>query len=253
MKAVKAAIEAAADATAANPIFCAVDTPNLAAAQRLAGQVRGAVGGLKLGLKFFAAQGPAGVKSMTGEGLPIFLDLKLHDIPNTVAGAMREAARLCVALTTVHASGGSAMLAAAVKAARDAAKPPKVLAVTMLTSMDSSDLKAMGVARTVQEQVRALAETAQEAGCDGVVCSPQEVAPLRAALPSDFLLLVPGLRSATAARNEDQKRVDTPANAIRAGADYLVIGRTITEAEDPRRAALAVWDEVASARRARAH
>jgi orotidine-5'-phosphate decarboxylase len=247
------ALAAAAQVTGANPIFCAIDTPSLAAARTLAGQIRGAVGGLKLGLEFFAAEGLAGIKAMTAEGLPVFLDLKLHDIPNTVAGAMRGIARLGVEITTVHASGGRAMLEAAVKAARESAKPPKVLAVTMLTSMDVNDLKELGVERAVQSHVRALAELAQDAGCDGVVCSPQEVGPLRQALAPDFLLLVPGLRTGASARNEDQKRVDTPANAIRMGADYLVIGRAITEAADPRGAAQALWDEVAAARRARAH
>ncbi len=244
---------ATASTVVTNPIFVAVDTPSLAAARKLAGQVQGAVGGLKLGLEFFASEGPAGIKAMTSEGLPIFLDLKLHDIPNTVAAAMRGVARLGVALTTIHTNGGRGMMETAVKAAREADKPPKVFAVTMLTSLDLNDLKDLGVERAVHAHVRALAELAQDAGCDGVVCSPQEVHMLRDALSPEFLLLVPGLRSGGTAKNDDQKRMDTPANAIRNGADYLVIGRPITEAPDPRGAASALWDEVAAARRAKAH
>lgn len=239
-------------ATVANPIFCAVDVPDLGPARQLARDVRGLVGGLKLGLEFFNAQGPAGVRAVQEEGQPIFLDLKLHDIPNTVAGATRSAAALGVEMLTVHASGGPAMLMAAVAAAHEAAKPPKIIAVTVLTSLDAKDLDLMGVGRTVSEQVVRLAVMAQEAGCDGVVCSPAEVALLRAEVGPDFLLVVPGIRAA-GAEVGDQKRVATPGATIRAGADVLVVGRPITAAPDRRAAAQAYFDEVAAARRARAH
>lgn len=239
-------------ATLTNPIFCAVDTPDLGAAQQLARDVRGLVGGLKLGLEFFNAQGPAGVRAVKDEGQPIFLDLKLHDIPNTVAGATRSAAMLGADMLTVHASGGPAMLMAAVAAAREVARPPKIIAVTVLTSLDAKDLDLLGVGRPVAEQVVRLAVLAQEAGCDGVVCSPAEVSVLRAEVGPDFQLVVPGVRAAGADVG-DQKRVATAGAAMKAGADVLVIGRGITAAADRRGAAQAFFEEVAAARRARAH
>ena len=239
-------------ATVANPIFCAVDTSDLASAQKLARDIRGAVGGLKLGLEFFIAHGPEGVRAVAGEGQPIFLDLKLHDIPNTVAGAARAAGNLGVDRLTVHAGGGPAMLMAAVDAAKAGARPPKVVAVTVLTSLDAKDLNLIGFGRPVSEQVLRMTVLAQEAGCDGVVCSPEEVRLLRSEVGPDFLLVVPGVRSAGADVG-DQKRVATAGAAIKAGADLLVIGRGITAAADRRAAAMAFSDEVAAARRARAH
>ena len=239
-------------ATVLNPTFCAVDTPDLDAAKHLARDVRGLVGGLKLGLEFFTAHGPAGVRAVKDEGQPIFLDLKLHDIPNTVAGATRSAAMLGVDMLTVHGTGGPAMLMAAVAAAREVAQPPKIIAVTVLTSLDEKDLDLMGIGRPVSEQVARLAVMAQEAGCDGVVCSPNEVSLLRAEVGPDFLLVVPGVRAAGADAG-DQKRVATAGAAVKAGADVLVIGRGITAAPDRRAAAQSFFQEVAAARRARAH
>lgn len=232
----------------ASPVYCALDTTDPAQATRWAGQLAGVVGGLKLGLEFFCANGPAGLRQAAAGGLPLFLDLKLHDIPNTVAGAMRAVVPLAPAITTIHAGGGLAMMRAAVDAAADAAARhgvarPKVVAVTVLTSLDEADLTAMGVRDAPATQVRRLAALAQQAGCDGVVCSPQEVADLRALCGPDFTLVVPGIRPAGAAVG-DQKRVLTPRRAVDLGADVLVIGRPITEAADPAAAARAIHAEI---------
>jgi len=231
-----------------NPVFCALDTTDIAAARQLAGQLVGLVGGLKLGLEFFTAHGPDGVRAVAGVGVPLFLDLKLHDIPNTVAGAMRAAVRLAPAMTTLHAGGGAEMMRAAVDAAAEAAaaagvKRPAVLAVTVLTSMGQAELPSIGVGGSVLDQVKRLAGLAQEAGVDGVVCSPLEVAPLRAQLGPDFLLVIPGIRPSWAAAN-DQKRVMGPAEAMAAGASHLVIGRPITAAADPAAAARRIQAEL---------
>lgn len=216
-------------------VYVALDTPDLARARALGDRVRQHVGGVKLGLEFFAAHGQAGVREMATLGLPIFLDLKLHDIPNTVAKAVRVLGSLAPAILTVHASGGRAMLEAA-KAAAPA--ETRVIAVTMLTSLDARDLAATGVAGTAHDQVVRLAALAREAGVDGIVCSGAEVAAARAAWP-DGLLVVPGIRPADGALG-DQKRVVTPRAAMDAGASILVIGRPITEADDPDAAARAI-------------
>ncbi len=231
-----------------NPVFCALDTTDTGAASGMAAAVRGHVGGVKLGLEFFCANGPAGIAAVASAGLPVFLDLKLHDIPNTVAGAMRAVCRLRPAMTTIHAGGGFAMMQAAVKAAAEGAEAagvprPLVLAVTVLTSLDQAELQGMGVGASMLEQVRRLAVLAQHAGVDGVVCSPHEVAELRAMCGPDFRLVVPGIRPAGASV-DDQKRVLTPAQAVAAGADYLVIGRPITAAADPAGAARAIAAEL---------
>ena len=219
-----------------NPVYVALDTTDLDYARGLAERLRGSVGGLKLGLEFFSANGPAGVRTFSEMGVPIFLDLKFHDIPNTVAGACRAAASLGVSIINVHAGGGPAMLKAAGEAARAVNPAVKVIAVTVLTSLNESDLKAMGVSGTPGEQVLRLAQLTQSNGLDGVVCSAHEIAPLRAALGKDFMLVVPGIRPAGADLN-DQSRVMTPAEAHKAGADILVIGRPITAAPDPAKAA----------------
>lgn len=219
-----------------NPVYVALDTTDLDYARGLAERLRGSVGGLKLGLEFFSANGPAGVRTFSEMGVPIFLDLKFHDIPNTVAGACRAAASLGVSIINVHAGGGPAMLKAAGEAARAVNPAVKVIAVTVLTSLNESDLKAMGVSGTPGEQVLRLAQLTQSNGLDGVVCSAHEIAPLRAALGKDFMLVVPGIRPAGADLN-DQSRVMTPAEAHKAGADILVIGRPITAALDPAKAA----------------
>jgi orotidine-5'-phosphate decarboxylase len=224
-----------------NPILCAIDTPELSRARTLMAAISGTVGGVKLGLEFFAAHGPEGVRQAASGQANIFLDLKLHDIPNTVAGAVRAALALDPLLLTLHAAGGPAMLRAAVDAR--GSRRNRLLAVTVLTSLDDGDLAATGQMGPAAAQVQRLALLAQSAGVDGVVCSPQEVAMLREVCRRDFLLVVPGIRPAGAAIG-DQKRVQTPRAAIEAGADYLVIGRPITEAPDPAAAARAILGEL---------
>lgn len=224
-----------------NPILCAIDTPDLARAQALIAATAGAVGGVKLGLEFFVAHGPAGIRAAAGGQKNVFLDLKLHDIPNTVAGAVKSSLALDPLLMTLHCAGGAAMMRAAVEA-RGSART-KLLGVTVLTSLDDSDLAATGQSGPAATQVRRLALLAQASGLDGVVCSPQEVALLREACGKDFLLVVPGIRPAGAAIG-DQKRVQTPRAAIEAGADYLVIGRPITAAAEPGSAARAILAEL---------
>jgi len=218
-----------------NPVFVAVDTPALADARALVRRVAPHVGGVKLGLEFFCANGPAGVSDIAALGLPVFLDLKLHDIPNTVAGAMRSLAGLAPAIITVHAGGGHAMLAAA-RAAAPAAT--KVVAVTVLTSLDDEDLAAAGVAGGAATQVLRLASIVRAAGLDGIVASPHETAAVRAAW-ADAAIIVPGVRP-VGADIGDQKRVMTPREALAAGASVLVIGRPITGASDPAAAAAAI-------------
>ena len=211
-----------------NPIFVAIDTPSLERAKLLAEQVRANAGGVKLGLEFFSANGPAGVTAILELGLPVFLDLKLHDIPNTVAKAVQALAPLEPAVLTVHAAGGRAMLEAAKAAAPTGTK---VVAVTVLTSLDGDDLRSIGVASEPREQVERLAELARSAGLDGIVCSGAEVAAARAAWPEGFFV-VPGVRPAGGDAS-DQKRVVTPPQALEDGASILVIGRPITAADDP--------------------
>ena len=214
-----------------SPIFVALDTPDLDKARSLAEAVRGHAAGVKLGLEFFSAQGPQGVRQIAALGLPLFLDVKLHDIPNTVAKAVQALAPLAPSILTVHASGGRAMLEAA-KAAAPAAT--KVVGVTVLTSLDENDLAAVGVGGSPAEQVERLAALARESGIDGIVCSGAEVARAKAAWPDGFVV-VPGVRPAGGDAG-DQKRVVTPAQALADGASVLVIGRSITGAADPSRA-----------------
>jgi orotidine-5'-phosphate decarboxylase len=232
---------------AGNPILCAIDTADLARAQALVAAVRDAVGGFKLGLEFFTANGPAGVRQVVDGTMPLFLDLKLHDIPNTVARAVRSAAALEPLLLTLHTAGGPAMMEAARNAAdlvaSEGKRRVKLLGVTVLTSLDDGDLSAVGQQGPVGEQVRRLALLARDSGLDGVVCAPLEVAMLREVCGPDFLLAVPGIRPAGAA-SADQKRVMGPRAAIQAGADYLVIGRPITEAAHPAAAAQAILNEL---------
>jgi orotidine-5'-phosphate decarboxylase len=220
------------------PIFVAIDTPDLERAEALARAVRDEAGGVKLGLEFFAANGPAGVARIAGFGLPIFLDLKLHDIPNTVGKAVEALAPLAPAVLTVHAAGGRSMLEAA-KAAAPAGT--KVVGVTVLTSLDENDLTAIGVGDPPAEQVARLARLAYASGLDGIVCSGAEVGVARAKWPAGFFV-VPGLRPA-GAELADQKRIVTPSQALDDGASILVIGRPITAAPDP---AAAIRDIAAS-------
>jgi len=215
-----------------SPIFVAIDTPDLGRARDIARAVRSVAGGLKLGLEFFAANGPAGVAELGEFGLPLFLDLKLHDIPNTVAKAVHALAPLEPAILTVHAAGGLAML----ENAKAAASPKtKVIAVTVLTSLDEKDLAAAGVKGSPADQVARLAALARAAGLDGIVCSGEEVGAARKAWPEGFFV-VPGVRPQGGGA-ADQKRTVTPRAAIDAGASILVIGRPITEADDPSAAA----------------
>ncbi len=218
-----------------NPVYLALDLPGLGAAKALAEKVRGHIGGVKLGLEFFCAHGHHGVHEIAHLGLPIFLDLKLHDIPNTVAGAMQAIHVLEPAIVTVHASGGRAMMEDAKAAAGEHCK---VVAVTMLTSLDERDLARTGVSGTPHDQVMRLAELAEAAGLDGIVCSGQEVAAVHKQWKKGYLV-VPGLRPAGGAVG-DQKRVVTPRQARDDGASVLVIGRPIAKAADPLSAARAI-------------
>jgi orotidine-5'-phosphate decarboxylase len=204
---------------------------------------------VKVGSQLFTAEGPRVVNMLAGQGFGVFLDLKFHDIPNTVAGATAAAAELPkVRLLTLHALGGLAMMRAARGALCQKRNRPALLGVTVLTSMDESALDGVGIARLPSELVLGLAKLAQQAGLDGVVASGQEARAIRAQCGPKFLIVAPGVRPRSTAMN-DQSRVTTPAEAIQAGADYLVVGRPITEARDPRAAALAMCREIASARR----
>lgn len=221
-------------------IFCAIDTTDLNAAKDLARSLKPHVAGLKLGLEFFSAHGPQGYKAIAGMGAPIFLDLKLHDIPNTVAASVTALLPLKPHFMTIHASGGAAMMkAAAEAAAKGGANRPKILAVTVLTSLNANDLNAIGQDAEPKSQVLRLAKLAKDSGVDGVVCSPAEVAMLREALGPEFILMVPGIRPVGADLG-DQKRVMTPKDAVAAGATYVVIGRPITGAPDPAAMAKAI-------------
>ncbi|ROT95075.1 orotidine-5'-phosphate decarboxylase [Altererythrobacter sp. FM1] len=215
-----------------NPVFLALDIPQIDAAKAMAEKVKAHVGGFKLGLEFFCAHGHHGVREIAQVGLPIFLDLKLHDIPNTVAGAMQSIHTLEPSIVTVHASGGRAMMEDAKAAAGDGCK---VVAVTMLTSLSGPDLERMGMASSVEDQVLRLAEMANLAGLDGIVCSGHEVSAVHSQWKDGFFV-VPGLRPAGAAVG-DQKRVVTPRQARDDGAGVLVIGRPISRADDPVEAA----------------
>ena len=220
-----------------NPIIAALDVPTANEALTLAKAIAPAVGAFKIGKELFVAEGPDIVRRVRDTGAAVFLDLKFHDIPNTVAKAVTSAAQQDVQMLTVHASGGTAML----RAAQEAAGPdgPLVLGVTVLTSMDEQDLTELGIQKTPAEQVHHLAKLATAAGLCGLVCSPQEIAPLREMLPAEVQLVTPGIRPAGSASG-DQKRVMTPADAITAGADWLVIGRPIYAAGNPRAAAEAI-------------
>jgi orotidine-5'-phosphate decarboxylase len=215
----------------------------------LARQLRGAAGLVKVGSQLFTAEGPRAVRSLAGLGFGIFLDLKFHDIPNTVVGAVAAAADLPkVRLLTLHTLGGIAMMRAAREALANRKKRPALLGVTILTSMDEAALRGVGISGSPAERALALAKLAQEAGLDGVVASGQEARAIREACGPQFLIVVPGVRPASASAN-DQARITTPAQAIQAGADYLVVGRPITEAENPRAAALVIVREIGTLHR----
>lgn len=225
----------------ANPIICALDTQDELEAASIAAQVRPHVGAVKLGLEFFTANGAAGVTHITQLGVPVFLDLKFHDIPNTVAKAIAATAGMNMFMMTVHTSGGRAMMQAAIDASDRVAQitgkdRPLVIGVTLLTSLDQDDVSLLGFQNTVQSQVLHLADLAASAGLDGIVCSPFEIAAIRKKLGHELTLVVPGIRPEGSAA-DDQKRTLTPKEALARGADYLVIGRPITGASDRGKAA----------------
>jgi orotidine-5'-phosphate decarboxylase len=237
-------------------VFCALDSADLDKVRSLAQSLGGAVDGLKLGLEFFCAQGPKGIAEIARLGVPIFLDVKLHDIPNTVAGAIRSLAPLAPYYLTLHAGGGEEMmrvarLTAHEEAARLSLTPPRLLAVTVLTSLDESDLAQLGVAGTPSAQVVRLADLARRAEIDGIVSSPREITAIRAACGEEFDIVVPGIRPGGSAVG-DQKRVMTPGEAARAGASALVIGRPITGADNPAHAAAQIRQEIDAASSKRA-
>jgi len=229
-------------------LIVALDVAGATQARQIVQAIGDAATTYKIGKQLFTAEGPQVVRDLVASGRKVFLDLKYHDIPNTVAGAVRSAAELGVSMMTVHASGGSKMLRAAVEAASQssAKAKPMVLAVTVLTSLSDSDLLEVGIAGNVLSQVLRLAALARAAGCGGVVASAQEARELRKALGEGFAIVTPGVRPAGAAAG-DQARVVTPKDAIAAGATYLVVGRPILEAPDPAKAAQQIADEIAAA------
>jgi orotidine-5'-phosphate decarboxylase len=233
-------------AAARERLIVALDVPGAQAAVEMARRLEGSCCRYKVGLELFTAAGPAVVEKLAARGYSVFLDLKFHDIPNTVAGAVRSAAALGVHMITVHAAGGPAMLAAARAALDGVSNPPELLAVTVLTSVDASQLKAIGVGRTPEKQVELLAKVGLKAGLRGFVCSAQEVAALRALTGPEGVLAVPGIRPA-GAKAGDQKRAATATDALKAGASYLVVGRPITQAPNPAEAAQAILQEMAAA------
>ncbi|UTW55284.1 orotidine-5'-phosphate decarboxylase [Kordiimonas sp. SCSIO 12610] len=230
-------------------IFCALDTTDVSEAVQLSKNLKGYVGGVKLGLEFFMANGADGFKQVADTEIPIFLDLKFHDIPNTVAGAIRAVAPLAPKILTIHTQGGSEMMRRAQETAIEEAdkhglEKPWVVGVTILTSLDENDIGATGIEGAVPTAVERLAKLASTNSLDGVVCSPMEITLLRETISEDFKLVVPGIRPAGSAVG-DQKRVLTPKEAVDNGADILVIGRPITQAPDPIKAAQKIAEGLA--------
>jgi len=231
-----------------NPLLIALDVDSVARAVETAALLHGVVGGLKVGKQLFVSEGPRIVETLTARGERVFLDLKFHDIPNTVAGAVRAATRIGTWMLNVHASGGRDMMRAAIDAAGEEAtrqnrERPLVIAVTVLTSIDASTLQSVGVTRPLIDQVEALAVLARESGLDGVVASAQEATRIRAACGPDFLIVTPGIRP-SATKTDDQARTLTAGQAIAAGATHLVVGRPVLQASNPREAAQQLTDEI---------
>jgi orotidine-5'-phosphate decarboxylase len=221
----------------------ALDVSKTADAQRIVGQIGRLAGFYKVGKQLFTAEGPQVVRDLVGSGHRVFLDLKYHDIPNTVGKAVGEACRLGVSMLNVHASGGSRMLKAAVEAAASSSNKPLLLAVTVLTSLNDEDMQEIGVAGRAIDQVLRMANLARDCGCGGVVASPREIRQLRQAMGTGFAIVTPGVRPAGSGK-DDQERSATPAEAISAGASHIVVGRPITAAPDPAEAARRILDEI---------
>lgn len=230
-----------------NPTLVALDTPDLKHALNLAKNLASKVGGMKIGLEFFNANGPQGVKQIVDLGMPVFIDLKLSDIPNTVAAGIRSLLPLEAFMINIHILGGRQMMQAAVAAINEAEglgyTRPMLIGVTIVTSMEDADMEELGIDRTASEQVIHLAKLAQDCGLDGVVCSSYEIAAIKAACGAEFKTIVPGIRPKGSSA-DDQKRVMTPAEAIKQGADYLVVGRPITGADNPEDMADKIWQSV---------
>jgi orotidine-5'-phosphate decarboxylase len=233
-----------------NRLLVALDVESGAQAMELAARLKGVAGGFKIGSRLFTLEGPALVRRLVDDGARVFLDLKFHDIPNTVAQAVESAVRTGAWMVNVHASGGVAMMQAAARAGREEAaragvRAPMLIAVTVLTSIDEPTLHSIGVERPLLDHVVALARMAREAGLDGVVASPQETAAIRAACGPGFAIVTPGIRGASAGdERNDQSRTMGPADAIRAGASYLVVGRPIIAAPNPVEAAMQIVAEI---------
>ena len=227
-----------------NPIMLAIDTSSLDEAKSLAVKLKDNIGGIKLGMEFFNSFGPSGIKAIKDFDIPIFLDLKLHDIPATVYKTITTLLKLEPAIINVHASGGKEMIMDAAKALKDSGnKNTKIIAVTILTSLDDNDLYEIGFSGTSNELVLRLAKLAQESGLDGIVCSAKEISTIRENIGSDFMLVVPGIRTKED-NADDQKRIMTPKEAILLGADLLVIGRPITKAKDEILASKEILDQL---------
>ncbi len=230
--------------TQASKIIVALDYADASSALALVNQLKPSLCSLKVGKELFTAAGPYLVETLVNKGFNVFLDLKFHDIPNTVSKACEAASRLGVWMLNVHASGGFAMMQAAKEGVAKSGQQPLLIAVTVLTSMDQASLNQIGVAGNLQDQVLKLAQLTQQAGLDGVVCSAQEAPVLRQHLGADFCLVTPGIRPADA-KSDDQTRIVTPVKALQLGASYLVIGRPITQAQDPLAALQAITNQIA--------